>query len=153
MTYMLTNKNTSTHWGRYKMATISQTKYIFFNDFFLNFKLYFIEVCSFGSNWKYIITDSNSGLVPNMQQAIVLFNSILTQFRLTHICVTRPQWGSAFLTWRIYSLHIEAVFDLMCVYKLLWRHNGHDGVSNHQPHDCLLNRLFRLFGSRSLVVH
>ena len=26
---------------------------------------------------------------------------------------------------------------------LLWRHNEHDGVSNHQPHDCLLNRLFR----------
>ena len=27
---------------------------------------------------------------------------------------------------------------------LTWRHNEHDGVvSNHQPHDCLLNRLFR----------
>ena len=26
---------------------------------------------------------------------------------------------------------------------LRWRHNEHDGVSNHQPHDCLLNRLFR----------
>ena len=26
---------------------------------------------------------------------------------------------------------------------LLWRHNGRDGVSHHQPHDCLLNRLFR----------
>ena len=26
---------------------------------------------------------------------------------------------------------------------LLWRHNGRDCVSNHQPHDCLLNRLFR----------
>ena len=25
---------------------------------------------------------------------------------------------------------------------LQWRHNGHDGVSNHQPHHCLLNRLF-----------
>ena len=24
-----------------------------------------------------------------------------------------------------------------------WRHNEGDGVSNHQPHDCLLNRLFR----------
>ena len=24
-----------------------------------------------------------------------------------------------------------------------WRHNGCNGVSNHQPHDCLLNRLFR----------
>ena len=26
---------------------------------------------------------------------------------------------------------------------LQWRHDGHDNVSNHQPHDCLLNRLFR----------
>ena len=26
---------------------------------------------------------------------------------------------------------------------LQWRHNRHDSVSNHQPHDCLLNRLFR----------
>ena len=26
---------------------------------------------------------------------------------------------------------------------LQWRHNGRDSVSNHQPHDCLLNRLFR----------
>ena len=27
--------------------------------------------------------------------------------------------------------------------SLLWRHNGRDNVSNHQPHDCLLNRVFR----------
>ena len=26
---------------------------------------------------------------------------------------------------------------------LWWRHNDHDSVSNHQPHGCLLNRLFR----------
>ena len=26
---------------------------------------------------------------------------------------------------------------------LQWRHNGRDGVSNHQPHHCSLNRLFR----------
>ena len=26
---------------------------------------------------------------------------------------------------------------------LRWHHNGHDGVSNHQPHHCLLNRLVR----------
>ena len=26
---------------------------------------------------------------------------------------------------------------------LLWRHNGRGSVSNHQPHHCLLNRLFR----------
>ena len=26
---------------------------------------------------------------------------------------------------------------------LQWRHDEREGVSNHQPHDCLLNRLFR----------
>ena len=26
--------------------------------------------------------------------------------------------------------------------SLQWRHNDHDSVSNHQPHGCLLNRLF-----------
>ena len=29
------------------------------------------------------------------------------------------------------------------MFPLHWRHNEHDGVSNHQPHDCLLNRLSR----------
>ena len=29
------------------------------------------------------------------------------------------------------------------ILSLQWRHNGRDGVSNHQPHDCLLNRLFK----------
>ena len=34
---------------------------------------------------------------------------------------------------------IVAYHDLC---TLRWRHNDSDGVSNHQPHDCLLNRLF-----------
>ena len=28
-------------------------------------------------------------------------------------------------------------------FSLRWHHNDHAGVSNHQPHGCLLNRLFR----------
>ena len=28
-------------------------------------------------------------------------------------------------------------------FSLQWHHNERDGVSNHQPHDCLLNRSFR----------
>ena len=32
---------------------------------------------------------------------------------------------------------------LITICSLQWRHNGRDSVSNHQPHDCLLNRLFR----------
>ena len=32
---------------------------------------------------------------------------------------------------------------LFCADRLQWRHNGRDSVSNHQPHECLLNRLFK----------
>ena len=35
-----------------------------------------------------------------------------------------------------YSLHKNCM-------SLHWRHNDQGGVSNHQPHGCLLNRLFR----------
>ena len=33
-----------------------------------------------------------------------------------------------------------AVALLMGMFALEWRYNGCDGVLNHQPHDCLLNR-------------
>ena len=33
--------------------------------------------------------------------------------------------------------------------SLPWRHNGHDGVSNHQPHDCLLKRFFRRWSKKT----
>ena len=37
-----------------------------------------------------------------------------------------------------------AVFQYQLISTALqWRHNECDGVSNHQLHDCLLNRLFR----------
>ena len=34
------------------------------------------------------------------------------------------------------------IYICVCHYSLLWRHNGCDGVSNHQPYHCLLKRLF-----------
>ena len=33
--------------------------------------------------------------------------------------------------------------ELLESLSLQWHHNERDGVSNHQPHDCLLNRLFK----------
>ena len=33
--------------------------------------------------------------------------------------------------------------ESVVTYSLQWRYNGHDSISNHQPHDCLLNHLFR----------
>ena len=37
----------------------------------------------------------------------------------------------------IYGYHHHNVLPLQ------WPHNEHDGVSNHQPHDCLFSRLFK----------
>ena len=40
-----------------------------------------------------------------------------------------------FFRWIAYTIY-------PMVRSLRWRHNGRDSVSNHQPHDCLLNRWF-----------
>ena len=45
-------------------------------------------------------------------------------------------------TWCFHT--VSYVWTNVSVYfTLRWRHNDHAGVSNHQPHGCLLNRLFR----------
>ena len=36
---------------------------------------------------------------------------------------------------------------------LHWRHNDRDGVTNHQPHGCLLNRLFRRRSKKTSKLH
>ena len=42
-------------------------------------------------------------------------------------------------------LPVMPTSSLECLtpFSLYWRHNDHDGVSNHQPHGCVLDRLFR----------
>ena len=47
-----------------------------------------------------------------------------------------------------YILNYILQLDQLTVWRerpipLEWRHNERDSVSNHQPHDCLLNRLFK----------
>ena len=56
----------------------------------------------------------HNGLAPNRRQAIIWTNDGL-------------------FYWQI-------IYELL---DLQWRHNEHDRVSNHQPYDRLLNRLFR----------
>ena len=72
------------------------------------------------------------------------------------ISCQRFQWNpSIWITLSLGALHLERVylglreglrsnpFNHTAIRPLQWRHNGRDSVSNHQPHDCLLNRLFR----------
>ena len=51
----------------------------------------------------------------------------------------------AFCVWLFCSLYIRQpmIYIVDHGVTLRWRHNGHDSDSNHQPRDCLLNRLFR----------
>ena len=54
----------------------------------------------------------------------------VTYFRKWHLSSQRLRW-----------LHILSPHRILT--SLRWRHNDHAGVSNHQLHACLLNRLFR----------
>ena len=77
----------------------------------------------------------------------------------THICVTRPHKLKQLLPHSVillydgnfpskYSKHPHSslpffISHTQIVLPHYGGHNEHDGVANHQPHDCLLNRLFR----------
>ena len=60
----------------------------------------------------------------------------------------------------IYFLHIKCILltksSPKCVpvgrigWTLQWHHNQYDGVPNHQPHGCLLNRIFRCRSKKTL---
>ena len=53
-------------------------------------------------------------------------------------------WSGGCLIITAQSYCMVAMFDMFdAPLPLLWRHNGRDGASNHQPDDCLLNRSFR----------
>ena len=46
------------------------------------------------------------------------------------------------------SMHMQMAYrkyalSLYICKSLQWRHNEHNGISDHQPHDCLLNRLYK----------
>ena len=67
-----------------------------------------------------------------------------TPLRLRSLCKNRSSsWCNIPWRWmqetpRMYVWK-QGVF--ICNSTLQWRHNGRDGVSNHQPRDCSLNRL------------
>ena len=73
------------------------------------------------------------------------------QYRKSHCgfkTILRPSYlhnGISYTGKMTYLYWIRAQMSVvsLAAATLRWRHNGHDSVSNHQHHDCLLNRLFR----------
>ena len=47
---------------------------------------------------------------------------------------------------------LEAMRMGFTPHSLQWHHNGRDSVSHHQPHDCLLRRLFRRRAKKTLKI-
>ena len=67
-------------------------------------------------------------------------------FCCAHFWFDKLRWFALFFRQRLRYLH--SLFCLLNIFtanfqeSLQGHHNGRDNVSNHQPHDCLLNRLF-----------
>ena len=61
----------------------------------------------------------------------------------THYEVVSLEHFSPLLYEIWYNVMIIYENKITGVWPLQWRYNEHNGVSNHRPYDCLLNRLFR----------
>ena len=107
---------------------------------------------------KLIIIGSDNGLSPGRRQAIVWTSAWLLSIgplgtksvkffmKIPNFSFKKIYLNISSAKWRSYTYYCLSPHTCICVNEplpLQWRHNEHDSVSNHQPHDCLLNRLFR----------
>ena len=124
--------------------------------------LYISPSCNVYASVNWISIRSDIGLSPIRHQAIIStnartlligplrinFSEILIKiqkfsFTKMHLKISSVKWrpscsGGDELAHCLWRCQNTGRFS-----ALRWRHNGRDIVSNHQPHHCLLNRLFR----------
>ena len=67
----------------------------------------------------------------------VCYTSPLTKMR------TSSHISEIYTSWQMCCLKKKQESQIFAAYALQWRHNECDGVSNHQPHDCLLNHRWK----------
>ena len=67
------------------------------------------------------------------------------------MAVKRIVGGESAALWPTVSKDIT--FILVCNNSLQWPHNEHDGLSNHQSHNCFPNRLFRRRSKKTSNLH
>ena len=79
-----------------------------------------------------------SDLILQIKRHIDILGLLPKHISLKILCYLTPRQ-----LLRISRVSIAPIALRKWQYTLQWRHNGRDGVSNHQPHDILINRLFR----------
>ena len=71
-------------------------------------------------------------------------------------CITfiLKKMSKSFKVWRS-SAYVDTLtyWGGLTHISLQWHHNRHDDVSNHQPHHCLLKRLFRRRSKKTSKLH
>ena len=74
-----------------------------------------------------------------------IYRHLLSYLLLSSVeCSLQPKWMRLDVPSHINVITQCRVSQSRMANKTLqWRHNEHDDVSNHQSHDCLVNRLFR----------
>ena len=115
---------------------------------------------------KSTIIGSANGLSPGWRQAIISTNAGLLSigllgtnfseiwieihilsFKKMHLKLSSAKWRPFCLglnVLNVFGIHLTIMMMRQDWFtSLQWRHNGWDGVLNHLPHYCLLNRLFR----------
>ena len=112
------------------------------------------KICTFKGTTKYGHTllyfyVVSLGSVDIYFTSLEIYCLVLFCFVVVAFCydITISEWVRVINlpTFRVVSLVFgnRIAHDYPWDNPLQWRHKEHDGVSNHQPHDCLLNRLFR----------
>ena len=104
---------------------------------------YIIERC---------MTVSLRTIVISTELYLYMFKSSLSQNQCNaNRCLGEWRWnGQVCHSANFKRKHQTVLFQH---HTLLWRHNGRDSVSNHRPHDCLLNRLFRRRSKKTSKLH
>ena len=111
------------------------------------------------SSCQYFIIGKCSGSAPNRPWVITWDNNDYFRSRLVTIVYlihTNPMlkimkpglfsggnWKKCFISSSTWANRRRSAYIWKVEFKLEWRHNGRDGVSNHQPQHCLFNTLFR----------
>ena len=116
---IIENMGKHTMWVHEELLKYPSTIYLIF---YIMYLLYWISIGSEVLWPSYVIWGSSNGFC----FSLVYFNSIVI-----HIIIYNTMWNEIVL------------ITPVCVCTFQWRHNGNNGVLNHQPHDCLLNCLFR----------
>ena len=101
------------------------------NEYLCNFPARIANICSFFTYWIILKTTSTKQKIGFWWMLLDIRHQFMKYINLViHSC--------RFILDVNHCVVSEENTEI-----LQWRHNERDGVSNHQPHECLLNRLFK----------